>query len=257
MKVEVERRGAVEWITLNRPEVLNALDQETKALFLSALRKAERDAQVRAVVVQGAGPAFSAGEDLKSHQDDPQRSLRKSLVTGYNPIIQTMLRMGKPVIASLGGVAAGAGFSIALAADVRIGTAKTRLIAAFSRIGLVPDSGLSQLLPRFLGPGVALEMFYTARPMAAEEAARWGILNQVVAEEALDQTVGEWAQRLAEGPTAAFALTKQAVLRGYEASLADLLAHEAAAQELAGQSEDHQEGVSAFLAKRPPHFSGK
>ncbi|MHB1506408.1 MAG: enoyl-CoA hydratase/isomerase family protein [Sulfobacillus sp.] len=257
MKVEVSRTGAVETITLNRPEVLNALDQETKAAYLAALRKAARDPEVRAVVLSGSGRAFCAGEDLKSHPEGAKRSFRHSLVSGYNPIIQTIVEMDKPVIARLQGVAAGAGFSIALAADLRIGTDATRLIAAFSRIGLVPDSGLSQTLERFVGPGVALELFYTARPMEAPEAARWGILNTVVAADQLDATVASWAQDLAAGPTLAFALTKQAVRRAYQASLSDQLAYEAAAQELAGASADHREGVSAFLAKRTPRFSGR
>lgn len=257
MTVESSREGAVQTITLNRPEVLNALDQETKTALLTALRKAGRDSEVRSVVLAGSGRAFSAGEDLKSHEAGAKRSLRQSLVSAYNPIIQTIVEMDKPVIARLQGVAAGAGFSIALACDLRIGTDSTRLIAAFSRIGLVPDSGLSQLLSRFVGPGVALEMFYTARPMEAAEALRWGILNAVVPADQLDATVSSWAQDLASGPTLAFALTKQSVRRGYQASLSELLSYEAAAQELAGGSEDHREGVSAFLAKRSPRFSGR
>ncbi len=257
MTVELSQEAAVQTITINRPEVLNALDQETKASYLSALQKAARNPEVRCVVLAGSGRAFCAGEDLKSHPEGAKRSFRESLVSAYNPIIQTICEMDKPVIARLQGVAAGAGLSIALAADLRIGSDGTRLIAAFSRIGLVPDSGLSQMLARYVGPGVALEMFYTARPMEAEEAARFGILNALVPADQLDATVSTWAQNLASGPTLAFALTKQAVRRADRASLAELLQFEAAAQELAGASQDHQEGVSAFLEKRPPRFSGR
>lgn len=257
MKVETKLEGGVFTITFNRPEVLNALDAEAKSLLLKALREAERRAEVRAVVLEGSGRAFSSGEDLKSHEGEAGRSIGTALRKGYNPIIQTMRELPKPLIAKVQGVAAGAGFSLALASDIRIGSEAARFTAAFTRIALVPDSGMNQLLPRIVGLGRALELAYTARMVEAEEAKAIGILNAVYPAERLDEETLTLARSLAEGPTRAFALTKAAMNRSYEVSLEGMLAYEADAQEACGHTSDHREGLSAFLEKRPPAFQGK
>lgn len=257
MKVVTELKDGILTITLNRPEVLNALDKETKDLLFQAFRKAEKEQSVRAVVLQGAGRAFSAGEDLKSHVGEENRSIGDSLRRGYNPIVLKMRDLPKPIVAKVQGFAAGAGFSLALAADIRLGTKDTRFVSAFSKIGLVPDSGLNQLLPRLVGLGRAYEIAVTARPVGAEEALSLGLLNAVHPEEDLDGEVKKLARSLADGPTMAFAMTKAAMNRGFETDLETLLAYEADAQEKMGRTYDHKEGVQAFLDKRPPRYEGR
>jgi len=257
MKLETGVEEGVLTITLNRPEVLNALDGETKALLQKALREAARNESVRAVLIQGAGRGFCSGEDLKSHEGEEGRSIGRALRQGYNPIVQAMRELPKPIVAKVQGVAAGAGFSLALAADIRLGSEGACFNAAFTKIGLVPDSGMNQLLPRIVGLGRALEIAYTARMIGAEEALAMGLLNAVHPQERLDEETLTLVRTLAKGPTRAFGLTKAAMTRSYEVSLGELLAYEADAQEAAGHTEDHREGLRAFLEKRTPRFEGR
>jgi 2-(1,2-epoxy-1,2-dihydrophenyl)acetyl-CoA isomerase len=256
-KIEWTVADGVATVTLNRPEVLNALDREAKASLLEALRAVDRDAGVRVVVLRGAGRAFCAGEDLKSHVGEEGRSLGESLREGYNPIVRRLRDLSKPTIAQVNGVAAGAGFSLALACDLRVASSEARFISVFSNIALVPDSGLSYHLPRLMGLGRALEAAFTARPIPADEALALGLVNRVVPPAELDDAVAELAGRLAHGPTQAYVRTRQAMLRGLEVSLDELLDYEAALQELQGRTADHREGVAAFLEKRPPRFQGR
>jgi 2-(1,2-epoxy-1,2-dihydrophenyl)acetyl-CoA isomerase len=179
------------------------------------------------------------------------------LRTRYNAIVLKMRTMEKPVIAAINGVAAGAGCNLALAADLRIASDRATFIEVFSRVGLIPDSGGTWLLPRLVGLGRALEMMFFADPLDAASAERLGLVNRVVPHDDLMARAAEWAVRLAAGPTRAYGLIKRGVNRALALDLQDALEYEAHLQEIAGRSEDHREGVEAFLAKRPPQYTGR
>lgn len=243
-------------ITLNRPESHNAFNDAMKQELLGALREAERDSAVRCVVLRGAGEkAFSSGQDLKEHAAQ-SRSLRESLERYYNPIIRRMRAMEKPIIGMINGVAAGAGCSVALACDMRIMSRSARLVEVFARIGLVPDSGSHWFLVRMVGMARAFEYAATARDISADEAERVGLVNRVVAPEELAQVTRETAAALASGPTRAIGLIKRTLNMALRSDLETLLEYEAAIQQIAATTNDHREGVRAFLEKRAAHFTG-
>jgi 2-(1,2-epoxy-1,2-dihydrophenyl)acetyl-CoA isomerase len=245
-------------ITLNRPETLNAFTEEMISETTDAFKLAGRDKLVRCVVITGNGRAFSSGQDLAEVQEKAgQFSIGEHLRQGYNRLIQQMVSLEKPIIGAINGIAAGAGCGVALAADIRIASDKASFMLAFSKVGLVPDSGLNWMLPRIVGYARAYEMALTADKIPAEQALAWGMVNRVVPAPQLMETVAAWTERLAAGPTLAFGLTKRAMNQGWTMSLAESLAYEAHLQEVCGRSEDNQEGVRAFLQKRPPHFQGK
>ena len=252
----VEAQNGVRVITLNRPEVLNAISAQLGTELLEALREAERAAEVRCVLLTGSGRGFCAGADLRE-QAPGQTSVGDLLRTRYNGIVLRMRTMEKPVIAAVNGVAAGAGCNLALAADLRVASDRASFIEAFSRVGLIPDSGGTWLLPRLVGTGRALEMMFFADPVDAGAAERLGLVNRVVPHDDLMPRALEWAARLAAGPTRAYGLIKRGVNRAVSATLADSLEYEAQLQEIASRTEDHREGVAAFLAKRPPAYSGR
>src|SRR5437762_1272431 len=244
-------------ITLNRPEVLNAFNGKMGSELLDALKKAERDLAVRCVVLTGAGRAFSSGEDLKARQAEGITGFGATLRDRYNPIVLKMRNMEKPVIGAINGVAAGAGCSLALACDLRIASDKASFMEVFVRVGLVPDSGSSFFLPRLVGLGKALEMAFTGDPVNADEAFRIGLVNRVVPAEELESATRELALRLAKGPTKAIGLAKRAMNRALSMDLVEILEYEVHAQETAGGTEDHKEGLAAFLEKRTPDYQGK
>lgn len=244
-------------ITLNRPDVLNAFNRKMTDEIQEALRKAERDSAVRCIVFTGAGRAFSAGEDLKARTAEGNSDFGSTLRQRYNPIILKMRNMDKPVLGAINGVAAGAGCSLALACDMRIASEKARFIEVFVRVGLVPDSGSSFFLPRLVGTGKAFEMAFLGDEVSAEEALRLGLVNRVFPPEELEPATRELALRLAKGPTKAIGLAKRAINRALTMDLDQLLDYEVHAQEIAGATEDYQEGVAAFMEKRTPNFSGK
>lgn len=254
--VLTEDRDGVQTITLNRPDVLNAFDARLGEELLDALTKAERAAEVRCVVLTGAGRAFCSGADLRGHTPG-ETSLGALLRSRYNRIILRLRTMEKPVIAAVNGVAAGAGCNLALAADLRVASDRASFIEVFTRVGLIPDSGGTWLLPRFLGIGRALEMMFFAEPVDAHAAERLGLANRVVPHEELMPRTLEWGARLAAGPTRAYGLIKRGVDRALALDLRGALEYEAFLQEIAGRSEDHREGVAAFLAKRPPSYAGR
>lgn len=250
-----ERSEGVATLTLNRPDALNALNAELRGELLAALNQARRDDSVRSVVLTGAGRGFCAGADLRGGSDE--REYRRVLAAEYNPLIQAIRTLAKPVVASVNGVAAGAGMSLALAADIVVASAEARFVPAFNRIGLVPDSGLTRTLVRALGRHRAMEILLGEREVSAAEAHESGLVAAVVTAERLPEATRELAQRLAAGPTRAIGLTKRLVNATEDLSLADSLAAEAALQEVAGRSEDHVEGVDAFREKREPQFRGR
>jgi 2-(1,2-epoxy-1,2-dihydrophenyl)acetyl-CoA isomerase len=250
-----ETDASVVTITLNRPDALNALNSTMRRELLAAFKAARRDDGIRAVVLTGAGRGFCSGADLRGGSGE--RQFRHVLTSEYNPLIEAMRALPKPVVASVNGVAAGAGVSLAFAADLVVAADDARLIPAFGRIGLVPDSGLTRTLVRAMGRHRALEILLGERQLGADDAHAAGLVAAVVPADRLAGTTRELAQRLAAGPTRGIALTKRLVNAAEDASLIDGLAAEAALQELAGRTEDHAEGVAAFGEKRDPAFRGR
>ncbi len=242
-------------VTLNRPDSLNSVNEQLGRELLDALRSAEKDAAARALVLTGAGRAFCAGQDLRERQGSTV-SLGESLRTRYNPIILRMRRLEKPIVGGVNGVAAGAGMSLALACDMIVASEKAQFIEVFMRVGLVPDSGSSYFLPRLVGYTKAFELMSLAEPLAATDAQSLGIVNRVVPGEELQTATRELALRLAQSPTRSLGLLKRELNRALEAGLEEALEYEAHMQELAGRTEDHKEGVAAFVEKRQAQFRG-
>jgi 2-(1,2-epoxy-1,2-dihydrophenyl)acetyl-CoA isomerase len=255
-----EDADGVRTLTLNRPESFNSLTTELKERLLAELRRAADDESVRAVVLTGAGKAFCAGQDLREHVETLRSGDRAPLNTvdkHYNPIIQAITGMPKPVIAAVNGTAAGAGAALAYASDLRVAGASAKFLMAFANVGLTADSGASWTLPRLIGYGRAMEMMLLATPVTAEEALRVGMVTQVTPDEQLAETAHQLAARMATGPTTAYATIKQALFTAAGAGLDDALANESAGQNALGATHDHTEAVEAFVAKRKPDFTGR
>lgn len=258
--VRVERRGAVATVRLHRPEDLGALDRPTRLALLERLREAADDPQVRCVVLTGTGRGFCVGQDLKEHVgllNSGSQDLGRCVPEEYNPLAELVATMPKPVVAALNGVTAGAGVSLALAADVRILRADAGLNLAFAGIALSCDTGASWLLPRIVGAARAKELLFWPRTIGAEEALALGLVTQVVAPEEFDAAVAAAADRLAAGPTMAYGAIRRAVAYSHGHDLTASLAFEAELMDVTGRSEDHRATVAAFLAKRPPEFTGR
>jgi len=248
-------------ITLNRPDVYNAFNDELSRELLEALRGAERDGAVRVLVITGAGKAFSSGQDLRDLKEKyvPGHvpALGEDLRRRYDPIIKRIIGLPKPVIAAVNGVAAGAGCSLALACDLRMVSEDASFLEAFINVGLIPDSGSTWTLPRLVGLGKAMELCLRGEKIDAAEAHRIGLANHVVPGETLMEETNALARRLASLPPAGLALTKKLLVRSMHTSLDDQLEAEAFAQDTAGRTRDHFEGVTAFLEKRRPTFTGE
>jgi 2-(1,2-epoxy-1,2-dihydrophenyl)acetyl-CoA isomerase len=260
--VALERtESGVLTLTLDRPDVLNSFDATLKRELLAALKEAGRDPSVRVLVLTGAGRAFSAGQDLRERGRGGGSAggagLADTLRADYNPLILALRRLEKPVIAAVNGVAAGAGFSLAMACDIRLCADSASFISAFGRVGLVPDSGLSWFLPRLAGPARAAEIVFTAEPVDAATAERIGLVNRVLPAAELVPAALELAEKLAAGAPLALGLAKRALGRALSTDLAAALEYEAELQGVAGRSADHAEGLAAFLEKRPPRFRGQ
>jgi 2-(1,2-epoxy-1,2-dihydrophenyl)acetyl-CoA isomerase len=242
-------------ITLNRPEVYNALNDEITFELQDALKAVARDEQVRVVVLTGEGKAFCSGQDLKAGTAQ-KRSFMDSLHRRYNPIIRALRNLPKPVVCRLNGVAAGAGCSLALACDIIVASEEATLIEVFINIGLVPDSGSSYFLPRLVGLARAFELCTMGTRVKATDALKMGLVNQVVPPDKLDEAVQHYTSYYAQAPTKAIGLIKKMLNKSSVATLDDMLDYEAYCQEIAGNTHDYQEGVRAFLEKRKPHFKG-
>ncbi len=252
-----EKRNGILTITMNRPEVHNAFNEQMKKELNTAFKDAEKDAAVRCVVLRGAGnKAFCSGQDLKEYKAQ-ERSLKQSIEKSYNPMIRRIRTMEKPVIAMVQGVAAGAGLSLALSCDLRIASEDARLIEVFIRIGLVPDSGSHWFLTRMVGLAKAFELAAMGDEVSAAEALRLGLVNKVVPSQQLEEQTLKIALRLAQGPTKAIGLIKRTLNKAAFADLDTILDYEAFMQEIASLTEDHREGVRAFLEKRQAQFHGK
>jgi 2-(1,2-epoxy-1,2-dihydrophenyl)acetyl-CoA isomerase len=253
-----ETQAGVATITLNRPDSLNAFNDQMIAECRDAFKQAGRDPGVRCIVITGNGRAFSSGQDLKDVRSrEGEFSIGEHLRHGYNKLVSQMIALEKPIVAGINGIAAGAGCGVALAADLRIASEKASFMLAFSRVGLIPDSGSTWTLPRLIGYSRAYEMAITADRIPAEKALSWGMVNEVVPAEQLLEVVAAWAGTLATGPTLAYGLTKRAMRRADGQTLDEALAYESHLQEIAGRSQDSKEGVQAFIDKREPEFKGK
>ena len=257
MEVLFEISQGVARITLNRPEVYNAFNRAMALRLQECLHEAAQSEAVRAVVITGNGKAFSAGQDLGEAVAPDGPGLERILSEHYNPIIQQLVALEKPVVALVNGVAAGAGANIALACDIVIAHEQASFIQAFSKIGLIPDSGGTYLLPRLIGSQKALALMMTGDKVSASEAERMNMIYKAVPAQEFESFGNDLVERLAKMPTKALALTKKAVQKSWNNTLSDQLSLELAMQVEAGNTADFNEGVQAFLEKRSPNFTGK
>ena len=251
-----EKLNGVATITLNRPQSLNAFIPQMNQEVLQALRDSERDPEVRSIMMTGAGRAFCAGQDLKGRTPEQKGSLGASLREKYNPMIRQIRQMEKIVIAAVNGVAAGAGCNLALACDLRLASEEAKFIQSFVRVGLAPDSGGSFILPRLVGLSKAMELLLLGDTVDAREAQRIGLVARVFPAAEFASSARLIAEQVARAPRG-IGLIKRAVHHAHLANLENDLEYEAQLQEIAGRSADYDEGVKAFLEKRPPVFTGK
>ena len=248
------------WITLNRPERLNALTREMLGALSVALAVAGDDEATRVVVLTGSGRAFSAGQNLDEAalaEGDPAREVARSLEEFYHPVLRQLHALPVPVLAAVNGIAAGAGANLALNCDLVIAARSASFQQAFTRIGLVPDCGGSWLLPRLVGLARAKALTLLAEPLDAETALDWGLIARMVEDKHFLSETQALAERLAAGPAQAYRLTKQALEAAFDNDLEAQLALEARSQQEAADTSDFREGLAAFREKRPPRFTGK
>ena len=244
-------------ITFNRPDKFNSFNRELALGVQRALKEAAQDAQIRCVLITGNGKAFCAGQDLSEAMDAKGPDLSTIVSEHYNPIILAIRKLAKPVIAAVNGVAAGAGANIALACDIVVAHEKASFIQAFSKIGLIPDSGGTFTLPRLIGFQRASALMMTGDKVPAHQALRMGMIYQVFSEEDYPSKVHALALKMAQMPTKGLALTKAALNKSYVNDLQEQLDLEETLQVRAGKTYDFNEGVQAFLEKRAPEFKGK
>jgi 2-(1,2-epoxy-1,2-dihydrophenyl)acetyl-CoA isomerase len=256
--------NGVSWITLNRPEAMNAVTWEQRERVIALLDAASADPGVRAVVLTSAGRGFCAGADLRAGPragggggqrvaGDVARMIRQ----GAQRLVTAVLDCEKPVVAAVGGTAAGIGAHLAFACDLVVAAESARFVEVFVRRGLVPDGGGAYLLPRLVGPQRAKELMFFGDAVPAADAARLGLVNRVVPDGEVERCAREWAERLAQGPTRAIALAKQLVNASLDGDRATALAAEAAAQEINMATADAAEGVAGFVERRTPRFRGR
>jgi 2-(1,2-epoxy-1,2-dihydrophenyl)acetyl-CoA isomerase len=251
--------GGIARLTLNRPERLNSFNDAMHAEVRDALARVKADTSVRVLLLTGAGRGFCAGQDLGDRAVAPgaeRVDLGASIERNYRPLVLALRRLPLPVICAVNGVAAGAGANIALACDIVIAAKSASFIQAFSKIGLIPDSGGTYFLPRLVGTARAIGLTMLGERLIAEQAAEWGLIWQCVEDNELHQTVEKLLRTLAGAPTAALAATKRALYASADNTLETQLDLERDLQRELGRSADYQEGVAAFTAKRAPRFAG-
>ena len=257
--VRYDVADGVATVTINRADAMNSADESVRLGMRAAFDQAATDSAVRAVVLTGAGRAFCVGQDLKELEPlyaspDPELG---DIVGEFHEAVRALARLPKPTIAAVNGAAAGAGVSLALACDFRIASDKASFTMAFSKIGLVPDSGASWALPRLVGTAKAMEMLILSEPVRAPEALEIGLVTRVVPADALESEAHAFAAALAAGPTLAYGWTKQLLSLAETATLDDSLDREHELQSAAGRTKDHVNAVASFLAKEPPVFEGR
>jgi 2-(1,2-epoxy-1,2-dihydrophenyl)acetyl-CoA isomerase len=242
-------------ITLNRPNTLNAFVAQMNMEITKAIKAASSSEEVRCIVITGEGRGFCSGQDLSEVDEnmDHGQVLREK----YGPMIKQIYQCEKPIIAAVNGIAAGAGFSLALACDFRLLSDRASFINAFIHIGLIPDSGNSYFLTRLVGEAKALEISILGEKISADQAHVLGLATKVVSSDNWDAEVNQFAERIAALPTKAVGLIKRTIKATAEQSFTDYLEEEAQGQRIAGLTKDHREGVQAFMEKRKPNFSGK
>jgi len=263
----LRKENYIATITMNRPEVLNALSAQLIEELVAAMKEVEQDDEVRVMVLTGAGRGFCAGQDARAFAGGggqpllPWEEAPEEVRRGIHPILLNLtaglIKLSKPTIAMVNGVAAGAGFGLAVSCDMRIGSDKARFVLASDRVGLIPPLGLTWLLPRILGCSKAAEIAFTGRPVEAEEAERIGILNKVVPAAELERQTMAWGQQIAKGPPISIKLTKQLLYYELHKDLEAHLDMAAAYQTMCHYSQDHREGVAAWREKREPQFQGR
>ncbi|QED47680.1 enoyl-CoA hydratase-related protein [Cytobacillus dafuensis] len=253
--IKYEIRKSVAWITLNRPEKLNAFTEQVNREVQQSIKKANKDPEVRCLVITGEGRAFCSGQDLDGVLEDMNHGevLRKH----YNPMVLELYKCEKPVIAAVNGVAAGAGMSLALACDFRLLSEKASFIEAFIHVGLVPDAGNLYYLPKLIGYAKALELAVLGDKISAHDAENLGLATKVIPLERWTEEVALFAERLASMPTVAIGLIKKNLKSSWNLTLEESLEKDAQAQRIAGLTSDHIEGVKSFMEKRKPVFLGK
>jgi 2-(1,2-epoxy-1,2-dihydrophenyl)acetyl-CoA isomerase len=260
LHIVLERRDGVLLLTLNRPEVLNSFNAKMAEEVQKALAEAAADSTVRAVLVTGNGRAFSAGQDLAEvmpHEGRPAPDLGDIVRRQYNPIIRAIRTLEKPVVAAVNGVAAGAGANLAFACDIVVASEDAVFIQSFGKIGLIPDSGGTFILPRIVGLQRASALTMLGEKLPAARAKEWGLVHDVVPGGVLLDTSFDLAKRLAAMPTRGLGLAKRAFNAAFANDLDAQLALEEELQGEAGRTADYNEGVSAFIEKRPPRFQGR
>jgi 2-(1,2-epoxy-1,2-dihydrophenyl)acetyl-CoA isomerase len=259
--VRLERERALAVVTLQRPEVLNAFDEAMTGALTAALDEVATDAAVRAVVITGAGRAFSAGQDLRDRAAALDRGgelrLGDELRRRYHPAIASIRTMRKPVIAAVNGIVSGAGFGLAVACDMRVASSEAAFRAGWAKVGLVPDAGSAFFLPRIVGWGRALDIVLASETVPAEEALRIGLVTRVWPAGSFEREWRAFAHALADGATEAYALTKEGLNAAWDRDFPSFLEVEADLQDRAGRTRDYAEGVRAFLAKRAARFEGR
>lgn len=255
-----EVQNGVMWITLHRPEKYNSFTEPMALQLQTELARAGSEETVRCIVIRGAGKAFCAGQDLAEvtrRQQDPDYSIADTVRISYNPTVMAIQNLSKPVIASVQGMAAGAGANLAFCCDLVFASSEAVFLQAFGKIGLIPDSGGTWLLPRLAGRARANALYLLDEKVTAAEALEMGLISRVVDAGQLEEVVRSTAERLASMPTKGFGLYKKAVMMGAGQSLEKQLELEAVLQAEAGKTEDYREGVAAFLEKRMPNFTGQ
>ncbi|MFQ6551966.1 enoyl-CoA hydratase-related protein [Aestuariibius insulae] len=253
--IKLDIRDDIAVVTLNRPDVMNALNTQMRAEITHAMKDAQDKARV--IVITGAGNAFCSGQDLSDRGNAANLDLERTLRDEYVPMLNAIFECRVPTISAVNGAAAGAGANLALAADVVIATDRAVFIQAFTRIGLIPDAGGTYWLPRQMGAAKAMGAALFADRIPAQQASDWGMIWEAVADDAFDAHWRSRAAHLAKGPTEAYRYVKQAVRSSFENGLEDQLALEAKLQGKSGKTRDFQEGVMAFLEKRPARYEGR
>lgn len=251
-----EIKNSIGFITLNRPDKLNSFNREMALLMQEKLDECISK-EVRCVYITGIGKAFSAGQDLSEVADPGGPGMAKILSEHYNPIVTRIRNLEKPVVAAVNGVAAGAGANIALCCDVVVASQSASFLQAFSKIGLIPDSSGTYILPRLIGWQKASALMMLGEKVTAAEAERMGMIYKVFPDETFAENSMSMASSIAQMPTKGLAYTKQLLSRSFTASLEDQLQQEDIYQQKAAQTEDYKQGVKAFLEKRPPVFKGE